>query len=96
MDTLAAPLDEMWDIGMLTLVAPDHVALAKSVVTKIIEKMGGEGKIARSGGVSGHSGSQGRHQGFKNVVKRFPNVEIVDDQPADWSENVRRNCGRPS
>jgi ribose transport system substrate-binding protein len=85
MDTLAAPLDEMWDIGILTLVAPDHVALAESVVTKIIERMGGKGNIARSGGVSGHSGSQGRHQGFKNVVKRFPNVEIVDDQPADWS-----------
>jgi ribose transport system substrate-binding protein len=85
MDTLAAPLDQMWDIGILTLIAPDHVALGESVTEKIVERMGGKGKIARTGGASGHSGAQGRHQGFKNVVARYPDVEIVDDQPADWS-----------
>jgi len=85
MDTLAAPLDELWKIGIVSLIAPDHVALAESVVAKIVDKMGGEGKIARTGGVSGHSGAQGRHQGFLNVVKKYPKIEIVDDQPADWS-----------
>ena len=86
MDTLAAPLDELWGkIGVLTLIAPDHVALGEAVTTEIIKKMGGEGKIARTGGMSGHSGAQGRHQGFLNVVKKNPKVEIVDDQPADWS-----------
>jgi ribose transport system substrate-binding protein len=85
MDTLIAPLDEMWDMGVITLIAPDNVTLAEAVVSKIVEAMGGEGKIARTGGVEGHTGAQGRQQGFHNIVRQYPNIEVVDDQPADWS-----------
>ena len=85
MDTLIAPLDEMWDMGVLTLIAPDNVTLAEAVVGKIVEKMGYKGKIARTGGVEGHTGAQGRQQGFWNVVNKYPDIEVVDDQPADWS-----------
>jgi ribose transport system substrate-binding protein len=85
MDTLIAPLDEMWDMGVLTLIAPDNVTLAEAVVGKIVEKMGFAGKIARTGGVEGHTGAQGRQQGFWNVVNRHKDIEVVDDQPADWS-----------
>jgi len=85
MDTLIAPLDEMWDMGVVTLIAPDNVTLAEAVVEKIVQRMGGSGKIARTGGVEGHTGAQGRQQGFHNVVARYPDIEVVDDQPADWS-----------
>jgi ribose transport system substrate-binding protein len=85
MDTLIAPLDEMWDMGVITLIAPDNVTLAEAVVGKIVEKMGYSGKIARTGGVEGHTGAQGRQQGFHNVVRQYPDIEVVDDQPADWS-----------
>ena len=85
MDTLIAPLDEMWAMGVLTLIAPDNVTLAEAVVRKIVETMGFEGKIARTGGVEGHTGAQGRQQGFWNIVNQYPNIEVVDDQPADWS-----------
>lgn len=85
MDTLIAPLDEMWDMGVITLIAPDNVTLAEAVVGKIVAKMGYAGKIARTGGVEGHTGAQGRQQGFWNVVNQYPDIEVVDDQPADWS-----------
>jgi ribose transport system substrate-binding protein len=84
MDTLIAPLDQLQSMGVLTLIAPNNVFMSESVVSKLIEKMGGAGKIAHIGGAPGHTGAQARAQGFYNVVGRFADVEIVDDQPADW------------
>jgi ribose transport system substrate-binding protein len=85
MDTLIAPLDQLQSMGVLTLIAPNNVFMSESVVSKLIEKMGGVGKIAHIGGAPGHTGAQARGQGFYNVVGRYPDVEIVDDQPADWN-----------
>jgi ribose transport system substrate-binding protein len=84
MDTLIAPLDQLQSMGILTFIAPNNVFMSESVVTKLVEKMGGEGKIAHIGGQPGHTGAQARGQGFLNVVARNPNIEVVDDQPANW------------
>ncbi len=84
MDTLIAPLDQLQTMGVLTFIAPNNVFMSESVVTKLVEKMGGEGKIAHIGGQPGHTGAQARGQGFLNVVARNPNIEVADDQPADW------------
>lgn len=84
MDTLIAPLDQLQQMGVLTFIAPNNVFMSESVVTKLVEKMGGEGKIAHLGGQPGHTGAQARGQGFLNVVARYPNVVVADDQPADW------------
>jgi ribose transport system substrate-binding protein len=35
-------------------------------------------------GALGHSGAQGRAKGFESVVKNFPDIEVLDTQPADW------------
>ena len=88
MDTLIAPLQELPDLGVLTFIAPDNVFMAESVVQKLIDEMGGAGKIAHIGGQPGHTGAQARGQGFLNLVARYPDIEVVDDQPADW--NVTR------
>lgn len=85
MDNLIAPLDELYDVGVMSFVTTDNVGMGEAVAEVIVQKMGSAGKIARTGGVSGHTGAKGRHQGFLNVVARYPDVEIVDDQPADWS-----------
>jgi len=37
------------------------------------------------GGQPGHTGAQARGQGFLNVVGRYPDIEVVDDQPANWN-----------
>ena len=44
-----------------------------------------QGKIAHTWGRQGHTGAQGRAQGFYNIVSRYPNIEVVDDQPGDWN-----------
>jgi ribose transport system substrate-binding protein len=84
MDTLIAPLQDLSDLGVLTFIAPDNVFMAESVVQKLIDKMEGKGKIAHIGGQPGHTGAQARGQGFLNLVKKYPDIEVVDDQPADW------------
>lgn len=50
--------------------------------------MGGAGKIAHMAGHPGHTGAQARQQGFYNIVNQYPDIEVVDDQPADW-DNAR-------
>ena len=35
-------------------------------------------------GALGHSGAQGRARGFWKIVKKHPEVEVVDTTPADW------------
>ena len=84
MDTLIAPLQDLQALGVLTFIAPDNVFMAESVVQKLIDLMGGAGKIAHIGGQPGHTGAQARGQGFWNLVNKYPDIEVVDDQPADW------------
>ena len=35
-------------------------------------------------GSLGHTGAQGRAKGFHSVVSKFPKVQVLDEQPADW------------
>ncbi len=84
MDTLLAPFDVQREMGVLAFIAPDNVFMASSVMNVLVAQMGGEGKIARLGGQAGHTGAQARGQGFLNAVAQFPNIEVVDNQLADW------------
>jgi ribose transport system substrate-binding protein len=84
MDTLIAPFPKLAEMGVLTFIAPDNVAMAENVVQVLVDRMNGTGKIAHTWGGQGHTGAQGRAQGFYNVLARYPNIEVVDDQPADW------------
>ncbi len=84
MDTLIAPLDRQREMGVLTFIAPDNVFMASSVMNKVVTEMGGSGKISHLGGQPGHTGAQARGQGFLNIVAQYPDIEVVDDQPANW------------
>lgn len=85
MDTLIAPLDQLQSMGVLSLIAPDNVYMSQSVVQKLADLMGGAGKISHIGGQPGHTGAQARGQGFMNIVGKYADIEVVDDQPADWN-----------
>jgi ribose transport system substrate-binding protein len=87
MDTLLAPFDKQKEMGVLSFIAPDNVFMASSVMNVIIGQMGGKGKILRLGGQAGHTGAQARGQGFLNAVAQFPDIEVVDNQLADWDIN---------
>ena len=81
MDTLIAPLDT---INVLTFLAPDNEFMGASVTQALVNAINGEGTIVMTQGSLGHTGAQGRAKGFHSVVSKFPKVQVLDEQPADW------------
>ncbi len=81
MDTLIAPLDT---INVLTFLAPDNEFMGAAVTQALVNAINGEGTIVLTQGSLGHTGAQGRAKGFHSVVSKFPNVQVLDEQPADW------------
>ncbi|MGE0008601.1 MAG: sugar ABC transporter substrate-binding protein [Parvibaculaceae bacterium] len=81
MDTLIAPLDS---INVHTFLAPDNEFMGASVTQALVNQLGGKGKVVMTQGALGHTGAQGRARGFKSVVEKFPGIEVLDEQPADW------------
>ncbi|HEY1720574.1 MAG TPA: sugar ABC transporter substrate-binding protein [Magnetospirillaceae bacterium] len=81
MDTLIAPLDS---INVHSYLAPDNEFMGASVTSALMDAIGGKGKVVMTQGALGHTGAQGRAKGFHSVVKKYPNVEVLDEQPADW------------
>jgi len=81
MDTLIAPLDQ---INVHAFLAPDNEFMGASVTQALVNALGGKGKVIMTQGALGHTGAQGRAKGFNTVVKQFPNIEVLDTQPADW------------
>src|SRR5262249_38621748 len=81
MDTLIAPLEQ---IKVHSFLAPDNEFMGGSVTQALINQLGGKGKIIMTQGALGHTGAQGRAKGFNAVIKQYPNIEVLDPQPADW------------
>jgi ribose transport system substrate-binding protein len=81
MDTLIAPLDK---INVHAFLAPDNELMGAGVTQALMTAIGGKGKVIMTQGALGHTGAQGRARGFESVVKNYPNVEVLDKQPADW------------
>lgn len=81
MDTLIAPLGE---IPIHTFIAPDNEMMGSAVTTQIMAAINGKGNVVHTQGSLGHSGAQGRARGFKSVVSAYPDVNVINEQPADW------------
>ena len=81
MDTLIAPLDT---IKVLTFLAPNNVFMGASVTQALVDAINGEGTIVMTQGALGHTGAQGRAKGFHSVVSKYPKIQVLDEQPADW------------
>ena len=81
LDTLIAPLDT---INVHTFLAPDNEFMGSSMTQALVTAMGGKGTMVMTQGALGHTGAQGRAKGFESVVSQYPDIEVLDTQPADW------------
>ncbi|HEX4171090.1 MAG TPA: sugar ABC transporter substrate-binding protein, partial [Acetobacteraceae bacterium] len=81
MDTLIAPLDT---INVHSFLAPDNEFMGASVTQALVDSIEGDGTMIMTQGALGHTGAQGRARGFQSVVKKYPEIEVLDTQPADW------------
>lgn len=93
MDTLLVSMDKMRDTGVWCEVTPDHVDMAEKSVGYLMQKIDGKGKVIHIGGLDGHSGAQGRRQGFENIVQKFPGIEVLGGgvRWCDWDKEKARN-----
>ncbi len=57
---------------------------AEQTARILLEAMGGKGGVVHLGGIASNNPAIERLQGLKNALKDYPNVELLDAQPADW------------
>ncbi|MDN5927003.1 MAG: sugar ABC transporter substrate-binding protein [Hyphomicrobiales bacterium] len=81
MDTLIAPLDK---INIHSFLAPDNEFMGSSVTQALVDAIGGKGNIIMTQGALGHTGAQGRTRGFESIIKKYPDIKVLEKQPADW------------
>jgi ribose transport system substrate-binding protein len=85
MDTrLVQDPEEFANFGHLTYLEPDNIYMGSTVANELFKAMGGEGQVIHTQGQLAHTGAQGRAQGFHQTLENYPNIEVVDETPADW------------
>jgi ABC-type sugar transport system substrate-binding protein len=55
------------------------------------ELIGGKGKVLLLEGQIGHEASDSRTKAFFDVLEKYPDVEVVDQQPCDWDPTKATN-----
>jgi ribose transport system substrate-binding protein len=67
------------DVPPLTTIATDTYQQAYTLAEYMVEKMGGEGKVAQIQGVPGVSNVRLRDEALKDVLADYPDIELVAD-----------------
>lgn len=57
---------------------------AEKTARILFEGMGGKGGVVHLGGIASNNPAIERLNGLKNALKDFPDIELLDAQPADW------------
>lgn len=81
MDTV---IDSSNSTDITTFLEPDNIYMGETVATTLFEKMGGQGKVIMTQGQLGHTGVQGRTTGFYQALDKYPGIELIAKDPADW------------
>lgn len=93
MDTLIVAMDKMRETGVWVEVMPDQVEMGVQSTQYLMDQIGGKGKVIHIGGLSAHSGAQGREEGFNKVLANYPEVQVVGGgvRWCDWKKEKARN-----
>ena len=57
---------------------------AEQTARILFEAMGGKGGVVHLGGIAANNPAVERLNGLKNALKDFPDITLLDAQPADW------------
>lgn len=92
MDTLLVEPDKMRETGVWLEITPDQEFMGASSTKALMEKIGGKGKVIHIGGLSAHSGAQGRRRGFEKISTQYPDVDVVGGgvRWCDWKKEKAR------
>jgi ribose transport system substrate-binding protein len=70
--------------GHLTFLEPDNIYMGSTVANELFKAIGGEGEVIHTQGALGHTGAQGRAEGFKQTLANYPGITVVDETPGNW------------
>ena len=75
-----------WDFGdnYVSHMTWSDVEPAAQTARILFEAMGGKGGVVHLGGIAANNPAIERLAGLKKAAAEFPNIEILDAQPADW------------
>ncbi|RWR28417.1 ABC transporter substrate-binding protein [Sinirhodobacter populi] len=75
-----------WDFGdnYVCHMTWSSVKPAEDAARILCKAMGGKGGIVHVGGIAANQPAIERLQGLKNALQDFPDIELLDAQPADW------------
>ncbi|MBI1881187.1 MAG: sugar ABC transporter substrate-binding protein, partial [Chloroflexi bacterium] len=75
------------DIGITTFLEPDNIFMGEVVSEALFKAIGGQGTVIMTQGALGHTGAQKRAKGFEQAIAKYPNIEVLAQDPADWDVN---------
>jgi inositol transport system substrate-binding protein len=78
------PPDEPYFSQLATYVGSDEVYAGTVQAEKIVELLGGKGDVVIIHGQFGHPAEQGRTQGNKAVLAKYPDIKIVREDTSEW------------
>ncbi|HET9660913.1 MAG TPA: sugar ABC transporter substrate-binding protein [Thermomicrobiales bacterium] len=76
------------EYGFLTFIEPDNIYMGSTVAEELFKAIDYKGQVIHTRGQLGHTGSQGRYDGFQAVVSKYPDIEVVDETPGEWQTEV--------
>jgi ribose transport system substrate-binding protein len=82
---------EAGDLDVEIFISADNVIGGQLATSYLAALLGGSGKVAMLEGIPGVENAEGRKAGFLNVVKLFPDIEVVAMQTANWETEQALN-----
>ncbi|GGM00758.1 sugar ABC transporter substrate-binding protein [Nakamurella endophytica] len=81
---------EPWDVGNNFVAFQKYSGVESGECTgkALAESLGGKGNVVGLAGVLDSTTSQTRVAGFKNALKAYPNIKLLDLQPANWDPQL--------
>ena len=73
--------------GYISYVGSDHYESGVIEANMVADYLKGSGKVVILEGVMGISPQEGRHAGYMDVFKSYPNIEIIAVQTAAWQRD---------
>ncbi|RCX18773.1 monosaccharide ABC transporter substrate-binding protein (CUT2 family) [Anaerobacterium chartisolvens] len=70
-----------------TFVGTDVKASGLMAGETIAELLGGKGKVLMIEGMMGHSGQVNRAAGITEALKKYPDIQMLDQQSGEWSKD---------
>ncbi|WP_448058863.1 substrate-binding domain-containing protein [Cellulomonas hominis] len=72
---------------VVTHIGTDNVVAGEIAAKTMFDSIGGKGKVAVLEGVPGASSTRDRQTGFDNVLKDYPDIDIVASQTANYQRS---------